>query len=292
MRTSLQSRSAVAVLLAVPVLALLVLAGIGTAANLEAGARAERVRGLVPFAGALTSLVHELQRERALSGPQAGAGDQEPEAARDALLAVRRAVDGAAAAYRNAAVRVDGSDRDRELHRRLDAGLAQLAELEAVRASVDGAARSGNPAAATATGFRRYTGIVGGLLAVGSEIGLREAGQDAELLRAVTAATAFSRAKELADREREVAAGAARLGRLDPAERIRLAAIGGPGQPRAAGAVRARHPGRRRRAGRPAAAGGAGGQGRFPVGHRPCRLVRRGGGQGRADARGRGRPGR
>jgi signal transduction histidine kinase len=216
-----------AAVLAVPLLVILLLAGIGVATSLRAGARAERVRGLVPFTAALTTLVHELQRERALSVPQAAAVGRGLETAETDLEAVRGTVDDAAAAYRNAAVRVEVSDRDRQLHRRLDTGLAQLAELEALRASVDGAAGARDAAAVAATVFRRYTEAIGSLLAVGGEIGLREAGQDAELLRAVTAAAAFSRAKELADREQEAAGRAATLGRLDPAERTRLAALGG-----------------------------------------------------------------
>lgn len=207
-------RSAGAVVLAIPLLAVLVLAGLGAAGSLRAGARAERVRGLVPYTGALTNLVHELQRERSLSA-DASAGS--------ALEGARRTVDGAAADYRDAAVRVEISDRDRRLHQRLDTGLAQLAGLTALRASVDSPA--GPDQAATV--FRRYTEIVGGLLAVNAEIGLSEAGQDAGLVRAVTAATAFSRAKELADREREAAAQAAAGRRLDQAERTRLAFLGG-----------------------------------------------------------------
>ena len=207
-------RSAGAVVLAIPLLAVLVLAGLGAAGSLRAGARAERVRGLVPYTGALTDLVHELQRERSLSA-DASAGP--------ALEGARRTVDGAAADYRDAAVRVEISDRDRRLHQRLDTGLAQLAGLTALRASVDGPAGAGQ----AATVFRRYTEIVGGLLAVNAEIGLSEAGQDAGLVRAVTAATAFSRAKELADREREAAAQAAAGRRLDQAERTRLAFLGG-----------------------------------------------------------------
>ncbi|HEV2873170.1 MAG TPA: nitrate- and nitrite sensing domain-containing protein, partial [Actinomycetota bacterium] len=207
-------RSAGAVVLAIPLLAVLVLAGLGAAGSLRAGARAERVRGLVPYTGALTNLVHELQRERSLSA-DASAGP--------ALEGARRTVDGAAANYRDAAVRVEISDRDRRLHQRLDTGLAQLAGLTALRASVDSPAGTGQ----AATVFRRYTEIVGGLLAVNAEIGLSEAGQDAGLVRAVTAATAFSRAKELADREREAAAQAAAGRRLDQAERTRLAFLGG-----------------------------------------------------------------
>jgi Nitrate and nitrite sensing len=210
-------RSGGAALLAIPLLAVMVLAGVGLAASLRAEARAERVRGLVPFTGALNTLVHTLQRERSLSAAQAPAGP--------ALDAARVAVDGAAAGYRDAAVRVEISDRDRQLHQRLDSGLARLAELTALRASVDGAGQGSE--ADPATVFRRYTEIIGDLLAVGGEIGLHEAGQDAGLLRAVTAASALSRAKELADREREAAAQAAASGTLAPSERTRLAALGG-----------------------------------------------------------------
>ena len=206
----------VVVALAVALLAVLVLAGLGAAGSLRAGTRAERVRGLAPFTAALTTLVRELQRERSLSAePSAG----------PALEGARRTVDAAAANYRDAAVRVEISDRDPRLHQRLDTGLAQLAGLTALRASVDAPAGS-EKAAVAATVFRRYTAIVGGLLSVGGEIGLSEAGQDAELVRAVSAAAAFSRAKELADREREGAAQAAGR-RLDQAERARLAFLAG-----------------------------------------------------------------
>jgi hypothetical protein len=147
-------RPAVAAVLAIALLAVLVLAGTGLAASLRDGGRAERVRGLVPFSGVLVGLVNELQRERDLSDPVATAGAQGAGAAGDDLTAARAAVDAAAAAYRHAAVRVDVSDRDRQLHRRLDAGLAQLAELEALRASVDRAAREGDAAAAATAGRR------------------------------------------------------------------------------------------------------------------------------------------
>jgi Nitrate and nitrite sensing/Histidine kinase-, DNA gyrase B-, and HSP90-like ATPase len=210
-------RSGGAALLAIPLLAVLVLAGIGLAGSLRAGARAERVRGLVPFTGALNTLVRDLQLERSLSAAQPPAGP--------ALGAARVAVDGAAASYRDAAVQVDISDRDRRLHQRLDSGLGRLAELTVLRAVIDGAAQGRGPDPVTV--FRRYTAIIGDLLAVGGEIGLHEAGQDAGLLQAVTAATAFSRAKELADRERAAAAQAAASGTLAPAERTRLATLGG-----------------------------------------------------------------
>jgi anti-sigma regulatory factor (Ser/Thr protein kinase) len=217
-------RPAGAAFLAIPLLAVLVLAGVGAVASLREGARAERVRGLVPFVGALSNLVHELQRERNLSvAPPAG---QEPGAAGTALETARRAVDAAAAAYRDAAVTIDISDRDRQLHQRLDDGLAELAGLTALRASVD-TPEAGDPAAASAAVSRRYSRIVGNLLAVGGDVGLREAGQDAALLRAVTAASAFTRARELADREREAAAQAAAGGRFDPADRAQLASLAG-----------------------------------------------------------------
>jgi hypothetical protein len=216
-------RPAGAAFLAIPLLAVLVLAGVGAAASLREGARAERVRGLAPFVGALTTLVHELQRERSLSvAPPAG---QEPGGAGTDLETARRAVDHAAAAYRVAATRVDVSDRDPQLRQRFDAGLAGLAGLAALRASVD--APAGNRAAAAAAVSGRYSRIVGNLLAMGGDIGLREAGQDAGLLRAVTAANAFSRAREMAESERGAAAQAAAGGRFDPADRARLATLAG-----------------------------------------------------------------
>jgi Nitrate and nitrite sensing len=219
-----------AAVLAIPLLAALALAGVGTATSLRDGARAERVRGLVPFTAALTTLVHDLQQERGLSATRVAAAGQEAgitgQEAEPALEAARQAVDGAAAGYRDAAVRLDISDRDRGLHQRLDAGLTELAGLTALRTSVDDPSAA-DPAAASATVFRRYTAIVGGLLAVEGQIGLREAGQDAGLLRAVTAASAFSRAGELADRERAAAGRAAAAGHLEPADRTWLAALGG-----------------------------------------------------------------
>jgi signal transduction histidine kinase len=211
MRRNLPTRPRLAALLAVPLLAIAVLAGTGLVANLDAGARAVQVRGISSFEGTLTALVHELQRERWLS--ERGTRPDARE-----LRAARRAVDRAAVAYRYAAVRLDVSDRDRRLHQRLDHGLAALAALERRHAAVD--RRPSGPAPG-------YTETIGDLLAVNSEIGLREAGDDAGLLRAVAASAAFSRAKELADRERLMAAQAVSLGRLDDRARVRLASTSG-----------------------------------------------------------------
>jgi hypothetical protein len=216
MRRNLPTRPKLAALLAVPLLAVAVMAGAGLVASLDAGARAVRVRGLGSFEGALTGLVHELQRERGLSEPAAGADPA-------ALRSAREAVDRAVVAYRDAAVRLDVSDRDRPLHQRLDDGLVALAALDRRRAAVDGRpARGGGSGAGPS-----YTATIGDLLAVNSEIGLREAGDDGGLLRAVAASAAFSRAKELADRERLVAVQAASLGRVDAGQRLRLATMAG-----------------------------------------------------------------
>ena len=211
MPSNLPTRPRVVALLAVPLLAVALLGGTGLIANLHAAAGAAAVRGLASFEGTLTTLVHQLQRERWLSerGTVPPAGE---------LRAARQAVDRAAVAYRDAAVRLDVSDRDRRLHQRLDDGLAALAALDRRRAAVDGRPTSGAPG---------YTETIGDLLAVNSEIGLREAGADAGLLRAVAASTAFSRAKELADRERLVAARAVSQGRLDDRSRTRLGSISG-----------------------------------------------------------------
>jgi Nitrate and nitrite sensing/Histidine kinase-, DNA gyrase B-, and HSP90-like ATPase len=222
MRDNPPARPKRAALLLVPLLAVAVLAGTGLAANLDAGARAVRVRGLAWFQGTLTALVHELQRERWLSERAA-----RPDAR--GLRAARAAVDRAAVAYRYAAVRLDVSDRDRRLHQRLDHGLAALAALERRRAIVDRGGREGSGPATPAgdNAAPGYTETIGDLLTVNGEIGMREAGDDALLLRAVAASAAFSRAKELAARERLLAARAAALGRLDNPARVRLAQLSG-----------------------------------------------------------------
>jgi Nitrate and nitrite sensing len=216
MRRNLPTRPMLAALLAAPLLAIVVMAGAGLVASLDDGARAVRVRGIGSFEGALTGLIHELQRERGLSEPAAGADPA-------ALRGAREAVDRAVVAYRDAAVRLDVSDRDRRLHQRLDDGLAALAALDRRRAAVDRRPVRGGGSGAGAS----YTATIGDLLAVNSEIGLREAGDDGGLLRAVTASAAFSRAKELADRERLVAVQAASQGRVDAGQRLRLATITG-----------------------------------------------------------------
>jgi Nitrate and nitrite sensing/Histidine kinase-, DNA gyrase B-, and HSP90-like ATPase len=215
MRRNLPTRPKLAALLAVPLLAVAVMAGAGLVASLDDGARAVRVRGLGSFEEALTGLVHELQRERGLSEPAAGADPA-------ALRGAREAVDRAVVTYRDAAVRLDVSDRDQLLHQRLDEGLAALAALDRRRAAVDG-----RPPRGGGSGGPSYTATIGDLLAVNSEIGLREAGDDGGLLRAVAASAAFSRAKELADRERLAAVQAASLGRVDAGQRLRLATIAG-----------------------------------------------------------------
>jgi signal transduction histidine kinase len=241
MRRNLPTQPRLAAILAVPLLAIAVLAGTGLVANLGAGGRAVQVRGLASFEGTLTALVHQLQRERWLSerGTRPDARD---------LRAARQAVDREAVAYRYAAVRLDVSDRDRRLHQRLDDGLAALAALERRRAAVDrrpegsgepqggapvnraegsGEPQGGAPMRQGSGAAPGYTETIADLLAVNSEIGLREAGDDAGLLRAVAASAAFSRAKELADRERLVAAQAVSRGRLDDRARMRLASISG-----------------------------------------------------------------
>jgi hypothetical protein len=240
MRSNPPTRPRLVALLAVPLLAVALLGGTGLVANLHAGAGAAGVRGLASFEGTLTTLIHQLQRERWLSerGTVPPAGE---------LRAARRAVDRAAVAYRDAAVRLDVSDRDRRLHQRLDDGLAALAALDRRRrAAADGGPEGsgrrgpGNPEGVPrsvgaqggapvnrASAAPGYTETIGDLLAVNSEIGLREAGADAGLLRAVAASTAFSRAKELADRERLLAAQAVSRGRLDEQGRVRLASMSG-----------------------------------------------------------------
>ena len=204
------------VVLAVTLLAVLVLAGVGAAASLRAGARAERVRGLVPFAGALTTLVDELQRERSLSAarPVPGPPWRRP-GTRSTAPPPPTATPPSGSRSRTGTASSTGASPTGCPARR-PGGTARLGR----RRQRERPGRLGHGVPQLHPGRRRCS--------VGTEIGLQEAGQDAGLLRVVSAASAFSRAKELADRERAAAAGAADgPDGVDPTERVRWPRLGG-----------------------------------------------------------------
>ena len=71
---NMQIRSKLIAVLVVPLVALTALAAIGIGANVARGVQADRVSDQTAFAVSLSTLVHELQRERDLSAGWVGSG--------------------------------------------------------------------------------------------------------------------------------------------------------------------------------------------------------------------------
>ena len=71
---NMQIRSKLIAVLVIPLVALTVLAALGIGANVARGVQADRVNDQTAFAVSLSTLVHELQRERDLSAGWVGSG--------------------------------------------------------------------------------------------------------------------------------------------------------------------------------------------------------------------------
>src|SRR4029450_13452537 len=71
---NMQIRSKLIAVLLLPLVALAMLAAIGVRANVSRGVQADRDNDQTAFATSISSLVHELQRERDLSAAWVGTG--------------------------------------------------------------------------------------------------------------------------------------------------------------------------------------------------------------------------
>jgi hypothetical protein len=184
-------RPKIALILLLPVAALLLLAGLRIGSSISTSRQAAQVRGLTEFALRGTALAHQLQRERGLSlGRLLGDPPSQP------LARQRAATDLALAAYRDSTGRLDldallpaTADKLASASNRLD-GLADL-RRDVSRGSV-------TPAAA----LDAYNSTVADLL--NTNRGLAAGIADPQLAQRVGAFVAVSRVKELAALEREL----------------------------------------------------------------------------------------
>jgi len=202
-----------------PLLVLTTLALVGIRSNLAQSAKAARVNEFVVFAGRLAPLVHELQGERSLSSSHLSSNRKSggPE-----LAAKRRAVDLAASACKAAAGRLDLPATDRGLTERVAYGLRELGNLPAQRRAIDtrpitpedlavepgiekheeegeeNPSRQGHgPIDTPGKALDQYTDTINDLLDINSSFA--PTSDNAELLRAVAASVALSRAKDFTD---------------------------------------------------------------------------------------------
>jgi Nitrate and nitrite sensing/HAMP domain/Histidine kinase-, DNA gyrase B-, and HSP90-like ATPase len=198
-------RPKIALILLVPVAALLLLAGLRVGASVSTSRQAAQVRGQTEFALDGTALAHQLQRERGLS-LAALLGD--PQARQ--LRAQRTITDRALAAYRASADELAVGALTPATTDKLASAGSRLAGLAGLRRDVD--ARTVAPAAA----LDAYNTTVADLL--NTNRGLAAGIADPQLAQKVGAFVAVSRIKELAALERELILEVLDRGRFCPGQ--------------------------------------------------------------------------
>src|SRR5215216_5707098 len=156
---NMQIRSKLIAVLVVPLVALTVLAAVGIAANVSRGVQADRVNDQTAFAVSLSTLVHELQRERDLSAGWVGSGG---------VVAQHVAVNQALQTFRRDAANLYTGKEDSGFRRRVDTALRQFDLVNEERQQIE------DDPAYTVTGtLDFYSGMIADLFAVELEIGSR-----------------------------------------------------------------------------------------------------------------------
>jgi methyl-accepting chemotaxis protein len=202
---NLSLRPKIALILLLPVAALLLLAGLRIGSTISTSRQAGQVSGLTEFALRGTALAHELQRERGLTlGSLVAGGGVGP------VRTQRAVTDRTLAAYRDSTAALDRgvlqpptADKLLSASNRLD-GLADL------RRDLD--ERSVSPAAA----LDAYNTTVADLL--NTNRGLAAGIADPQLAQRVGAFVSLSRIKELAALERELVTDVLDRGRFGPGQ--------------------------------------------------------------------------
>jgi len=208
MLNNLSIRPKIALILILPVAALLLLAGLRIGSTVSTSRQAGRVTGLTEFALRGTALTHELQKERALTLRFLLGGGAGPD--RGVLRAQRAATDRALAAYRDSAGELDREALPAVSGEKLDSASNRLAGLAGLRRDAD------RQALAPSAALDAYNTTVADLL--NTNRGLTGGIADPELAQAVGAFVAVSRIKELAALEGDLVIGVLARGRFEPGQ--------------------------------------------------------------------------
>jgi methyl-accepting chemotaxis protein len=202
---NLSLRPKIALILLLPVAALLLLAGLRIGSSVSTSRQAAQVRGLTEFALHGTALAHELQGERGLTLGRL-LGDRSP----GRLGAQRTATNRALAAYRASAAGLDAGALAPATAEKLASATNRLGGLDDLRRD----ANRGSVSAAAALDF--YNTTIADLL--NTNRGLASGIADPQLAQRAGAFVAMSRIKELAALEREQVSGVLDRGRFAPGE--------------------------------------------------------------------------
>jgi signal transduction histidine kinase len=202
---NLSLRPKIALILLLPVAALLLLAGLRIGSSISTSRQAAQVRGLTEFALRGTALAHELQSERGRSLGGLLADQPAP-----GLSKQRAATDRALAAYRDSAGALDLNALAPATADRLASATSRLDGLAGLRRDVN--RRTITPAAV----LDAYSTTVADLL--NTNRGLTAGIADPQLAQRVGAFVAVSRIKELAALERELITEVLDRGRFAPGQ--------------------------------------------------------------------------
>ena len=209
---NMQIRSKLIAVLLLPLLALTVLAAIGTRANVARGVQADRVNDQTAFAISLSNLAHELQRERDLSAAWVGTGR---DAGYGGVVSQRVAVNEALRGLRRDAANL-GTDDDSLFGRRVDTAVAQFTGFDDDRQRIEQ-----DPSLTVERTLDIYSNLIANLLAVESELGGQT--NDRNLIRNIATFAALGRFKEAASQERGLVYAAASAGKFAPGQFQRFA---------------------------------------------------------------------
>jgi signal transduction histidine kinase len=202
---NLSLRPKIALILLLPVAALLLLAGLRIGSSVSTSRQAAQVRGLTEFALRGTALAHELQRERGLTlgGLLAGRPGS-------GLREQRTATNRALAAYRDSAADLDTGALAPATAEKLASARTRLDGLTDLRRDVN------RGAIAPAAALDAYNTAIADLL--NTNRGLASGIADPQLAQKVGAFVAVSRIKELAALERELISEVLDRGRFAPGQ--------------------------------------------------------------------------
>jgi hypothetical protein len=202
---NLSLRPKIALILLLPVAALLLLAGLRIGSSVSTSRQAAQVRGLTEFALRGTALAHELQRERGLTLGGLLAGRRSP-----GLREQRAATNRALASYRDSAAGLDVDALAPAAADELASATNRLGGLTDLRQDVN----QGSIAPAAALDV--YNTTIADLL--NTNRGLITGIADPQLAQRVGAFVAVSRIKELAALEREQVSEVLDKGSFGPGE--------------------------------------------------------------------------
>jgi hypothetical protein len=212
---NMQIRSKLIAVLVIPLVALTVLAALGIGANVSRGVQADRVNDQTAFAISLSTLVHELQRERDLSAGWVGSGR---DAGYGGVVAQRVAVNQALTSFRRDVESL--GDEGSAFRQRVDTAVAALNQLDEQRGQIEN-----NPGTTVQRTLDYYSGVIGNLLAVNLEIASQT--DDRDLIRNVGTFVSLARLKEATSLERGRLYAVASRGEFGPGDFRELAPIVG-----------------------------------------------------------------